>query len=89
MTKAMAFKDLPWFMKPFYPLFKWYMGRDDGGSSAKSCAAPSVKAALATSETLGTGNSYLSYPSKDKFKREVADTSNQELVMQYIAKKLI
>ena len=89
MTKVMSFKDLPMFLKPFYPLFKWYMGRDDGGASAKRCAAPSVKAALATAETLGTGNAYLSYPSKGKFKREIADASNQELVMQYIAKKLI
>lgn len=73
----------------FYPLFILFMKRDDAGASAKKCASPCVKAALATSKELGTGKAYLEYPKQGKFKPAVADTRNQDVVMKFVSTKLL
>ena len=89
MTGAITIKDLPWIMKPFYPCFRAFMGRDDGGKSAKQCAEPCVLAAIADAKDLGTGKSYLSYPQEGQFKTEVANNDNQAAIMKYISSKLV
>jgi NAD(P)-dependent dehydrogenase (short-subunit alcohol dehydrogenase family) len=86
MTHNISLKDMPWFAMLFYPCFRAFMRRDDEGRSAKACAKPCVLAALASADELGTGNSYMSYPKKGTFKKEVID--GQDAVMTYIASKL-
>lgn len=89
MTSVIGFWDLPWFMKPFYPLFSLFMHRDDKGKSAKQCAAPAVWAALAKAEDLGTGKSYLAAPKEGKFSKDQTSEENQATVMKYLTSKLI
>lgn len=89
MTSVMTMKDLPWMMKPMYPIFKMMMHKDDKGQSAKQCAEPVILAAKVTSDELGTGKSYLAYPKEGKFKKEVALKKNQEAVMQFVESKLV
>jgi NAD(P)-dependent dehydrogenase (short-subunit alcohol dehydrogenase family) len=87
MTHDISMSDLPWFMKLFYPCFRAFMSRDDKGKSAKACAKPCVLAAVASSHELGSGNSYLSYPKKGSFKKEVVN--GQDEVMKYVTSKLL
>jgi len=89
MTGDMSFSDMPWSMKLFYPIIKLFVFKDDGGKSAKKCAEPVVWAALAESEQLGTGKAFLNAPKEGKFKKEVADTTNQDIVMKYCDSKII
>ena len=46
MTGAMSASALPWWMRPFWPMFKLVMQRDDGGKSAAKAARSSIWAAL-------------------------------------------
>lgn len=89
MTKVISFSDLAWFMKPFYPCFAWFMGRQDNGKSAKACAKPCVLAVAPTAQEIGSGKSYLSYPKEGKFKKEIASRENQETLMKYVESKLV
>lgn len=90
MTSAMSFKDMPWMMKPLYPLLKLFAFRPDNNKSAFTAAGPAIAAALATPEELGgTGQSLLSYPKVGSFKPEVLDKDNQAAVMKYVEEKLV
>ena len=89
MTSNISFKDMPWFMKPLYPLVKFFVFSDDGGKSATKGAEPPVWAALASPDELGTGKAWLMAPKEGKFKPEVADEENQKKVMEFIEAKLI
>lgn len=88
MTRDIAFRDLPFMLRPFYPCFKRFMNRDDGGASAKVCAAPPIWAAMATKEEMGTGKHYLAGPKEGSFKKEVLDVANQEAVMRFVEIKV-
>eukprot|EP00979_Chaetoceros_neogracilis_P011783 scaffold2974_cov288-Chaetoceros_neogracile.AAC.1 len=88
MTRVIAFKDVPFIMKLFYPCVKAFFRRDDGGKSAKDCAGPPIWAAMATKEKLGTGKNYLSGPKEGTFKKEVLDVKNQDIVMEFVASKI-
>jgi hypothetical protein len=43
----------------------------------------------ATAEEIGTGKIYMAYPKEGAFKKAVSDVANQEIVMAYIAGKLV
>jgi NAD(P)-dependent dehydrogenase (short-subunit alcohol dehydrogenase family) len=89
MTGSIEFSDMPWIMKVFYLIIKLFVFNDDGGKSARKCAQPVVWAASASQEELGTGRSLLSAPKEGKFKAEVANPENQEIVMKYIESKIV
>ena len=46
MTQSVTTRDMPWFMRPFAPLFR-LMTRDDGGASADKASRSSVHLATA------------------------------------------
>jgi NAD(P)-dependent dehydrogenase (short-subunit alcohol dehydrogenase family) len=89
MTSDVKMKDLPCMLRPMYCIFKMIMHKDDNGKSAKQCAKPAILATKATSDELGTGKSYLGYPTEGKFKKEVALKKNQDAVMQFVESKLV
>ncbi len=57
MTKSVSVSDMPWFMKPFWPLFALMMRRDDGGKSVRKAARVSIWAATAP-ETVQTAGGF-------------------------------
>lgn len=84
MTKAVAFGDMPWFMKPFWPLFAASVRRDDGGASAAKAARSSIWAATAPETVREAGVYYDSKATRARLHASVLDADNQERVLDRI-----
>ncbi|MEM7738191.1 MAG: SDR family NAD(P)-dependent oxidoreductase [Deinococcota bacterium] len=79
MTRAMTPSYLPWFMRPFFPLFK-LMARDDAGKSAAKAArssiylASSAKIAGVTGKYFNTNSKQMDWP------KDILDPNAQRVV---------
>lgn len=84
MTGAMSSGALPWWMRPFWPVFRAVMQKDDGGKSAAKAARSSIWAAT-TPELDGVHGRY--YDTKCRpatFSKSVQDAANQRQVMEAV-----
>lgn len=84
MTQAMSFKSLPWWMRPFWPVFSMFMQRDDDGKSAAKAARSSIWAAFAPELRQTTGHYYDTKCRRKSLNSSVLDETNQALVMKEI-----
>jgi NAD(P)-dependent dehydrogenase (short-subunit alcohol dehydrogenase family) len=83
MTKSVRAEHLPWWMRPFAPLFA-FMVRDDGGRGAAKASRSSVWAATA-SELNGVSGAYFdSNCRRARLSPTVEDEANQRRVLQTI-----
>mmetsp|Transcript_87917 Transcript_87917/g.175865 ORF Transcript_87917/g.175865 Transcript_87917/m.175865 type:complete len:321 (+) Transcript_87917:40-1002(+) len=89
MTADISCSDLPCIMRPIYPCFKCFMHRDDGGASARACAAVTVWAASTPTAELGTGQYYFAQPNKKvAIPKPALDEANQAEVMAFCDSKM-
>lgn len=84
MTKAVKFGDVPWFMKPFWPLFKLFVQRDDDGKSAEKASRSSVWAASAPETIREVGVYYDNKCKRAELHPTVHDAANQQRVLDHI-----
>ncbi|MEL6343155.1 MAG: SDR family NAD(P)-dependent oxidoreductase [Myxococcota bacterium] len=83
MTQGVTFSDLPWYMRPLYPLFM-LLTRDDGGKGARKAARSSIWGADAP-ETVGNSGQYFDTNCKPAtFHASIHDVANQAAVLKVI-----
>lgn len=84
MTGALSPDSLPWWMRPFWPVFRSFMQKDDGGKSAAKAARSSIWAAT-TPELEGVHGRY--YDTKCRpatLNKSVQNAANQQQVMEVV-----
>lgn len=80
MTRSVTTADVPWFMRPIWPLVSRRMQKDDGGVSASKASRSSVWAA-STSELDGVSGSYFDRScAETQFNESVQNLNNQQYV---------
>lgn len=81
MTQSVASSDMPWYVRPMWPLISRMMQKDDGGASAATASRSSVWAA--TSEELeGVSGKYFDTKCREKaLNQSVQDADNQQQVL--------
>lgn len=81
MTQSVTSSDMPWFVRPMWPLLSRMMQRDDGGVSAAKASRSSVWAA-SSKELDGVSGKYFDTKCKEKaLHRSVQNTNNQQRVL--------
>lgn len=87
MTQGVKPTDLPWYVRPLFPLFRLFM-RDDDGKGAAKAARSSIWGAHAD-ETVGKSGQYFDTNSKlTQFHPSMLDPKNQQAVLDTIKKGL-
>lgn len=83
MTQSMTIRSVPWWMKPFWPVFR-LMSREDGGRSAAKAAKSTIWAAL-TPDLKGVHSRYYDTKCREaELHTSVKDSSNQEAILQRV-----
>ena len=85
MTQGISFAHFPWWMKPFYPIFKLMTGRDDGGASAAKAARSVIWAATAD---LAAGTYVAAADKVGSLHGSVKDEANQKRMVAFIRDKM-
>jgi NAD(P)-dependent dehydrogenase (short-subunit alcohol dehydrogenase family) len=87
MTQNVTAKMLPWFARPFFPIFK-YLTRPDNGESAKKASRSSVYLASSNEMSTKTGIYIDKNVKKQAMPKVVTDESNKIFIMKYVEENL-
>ncbi len=83
MTRSMALGSFPWWMRPFFPLWRW-MTADDGGTGAEKASRSSVWAAKAP-DLEGVSGAYFGTDCRRaELHATVRDPANQQQIVGLI-----